>query len=74
MFCSLKPKNHFYEKSPDNLERVYHIGLAPERKISYTSGKLLTGNYNCEGAEGMLVFNLVQTKVMPQYPDYFEGV
>mgnify|MGYP002513569075 CR=1 FL=1 len=63
-----------YEKSPDNLYRVYHIGLAPERKISYTSGKLVTGNYNCEGAEGMLVFNLVQTKVMPQYPDYFEGV
>lgn len=66
--------NKTYEKSPDNLYRVYHIGLAPERKISYTSGKLVTGNYNCEGAEGMLVFNLVQTKVMPQYPDYFEGV
>ena len=63
-----------YEKSPDNLYRVYHIGLAPERKISYTSGKLVTGNYNCEGAEGMLVFNLVKTKVMTQYPDYFEGV
>ena len=66
--------NKTYEKSPDNLYRVYHIGLAPERKISYTSGKLVTGNYNCEGAEGMLVFNLVKTKVMPQYPDYFEGV
>lgn len=66
--------NKPYEKSPDNLYRVYHIGLAPERTISYTSGNLLTGNYNCEGAEGMLVFNLVKTKVMPQYPDYFEGV
>ena len=66
--------NKTYEKSPDNLYRVYHIGLAPERTISYTSGNLLTGNYNCEGAEGMLVFNLVKTKVMPQYPDYFEGV
>ncbi len=66
--------NKTYEKSPDNLYRVYHIGLAPERTVSYTSGNLLTGNYNCEGAEGMLVFNLVKTKVMPQYPDYFEGV
>ncbi len=66
--------NKTYEKSPDNLYRVYHIGLAPERVISYTSGNLVSGNYNCSGAEGMLVFNLVQTKVMQQYPDYFEGV
>ena len=63
-----------YEKSPDNLYRVYHIGLAPERTISYTSGNLVTGNYNCSGAEGMLVFNLVQTKVMQQYPNYFVGL
>lgn len=66
--------NKTYEKSPDNLYRVYHIGLAPERTISYTSGNLVTGNYNCSGAEGMLVFNLVQTKVMQQYPDYFVGL
>ena len=64
--------NKTYEKSPDNLYRVYHIGLAPERTISYTSG--LTGNYNCSAGEGALVFNLVKTKVMTQYPDYFEGV
>lgn len=63
-----------YEKSPDNLYRVYHIGLAPERTISYTEGKLLTGNHNCSGAEGMLVFNLVKTEVMSQYPGYFTGV
>lgn len=66
--------NKTYEKSPDNLYRVYHIGIAPERTISYTSGSLITGNYNCTAAEGVLVFNLVQTKVMQQYPDYFEGV
>ena len=64
-----------YKKSPDNLERVYHIGAAPERVISYTNGKLLLGDhYNCEAAEGVLVFNLVKTSVMEQYPDYFEGV
>ena len=64
-----------YKKSPDNLERVYHIGAAPAREISYTNGKLLLGeHYNCEAAEGVLVFNLVKTTVMEQYPDYFEGV
>lgn len=61
-----------YEKSTGNLERVYHIGAAPERKLSYTEGKLLTGNYNCEGAEGKIVFELVKSKVMPQYPTYFK--
>ena len=64
--------NKTYEKSPDNLYRVYHIGLPPDRTISYTSG--WTGNYNCSAGEGALVFNLVKTKVMTQYPDYFVGV
>ncbi len=64
-----------YKKSPDNLERVYHIGAAPGREISYTNGKLLLGDhYNCEASEGVLVFNLVKTTVMEQYPNYFEGV
>lgn len=64
-----------YEKSVDNLDYVYHIGAAPEREISYTNGKLVLGDhYNCEPAEGVLVFNLVQSTVMEQYPDYFEGV
>jgi hypothetical protein len=64
-----------YEKSVDNLQRVYHIGAAPEREISYTNGKLLFGeHYNCDSGTGVLVFNLVQTQVMPQYPDYFSGV
>ncbi len=64
-----------YEKSVDNLQRVYHIGAAPAREISYTNGKLLLGeHYNCDSGTGVLVFNLVQTQVMPQYPDYFSGV
>lgn len=63
-----------FEKSVDNLKKVYQIGLAPERKISYTNGKLVMGeHYNCEAAEGVLVFNLVQSMVMEQYPDYFSG-
>lgn len=64
-----------YEKSVDNLQRVYHIGAAPDREISYTNGKLILGDhYNCDAGTGVLVFNLVQTQVMPQYPDYFIGV
>ena len=63
-----------YEKSVDNLHYVYHIGAAPERKISYTNGKLVLGDhYNCQAAEGVMVYNLVQTMVMEQYPDYFSG-
>ncbi len=63
-----------YEKSVDNLYYVYHIGIAPERKISYTNGQLVLGDhYNCTAAEGVMVYNLVQTMVMEQYPDYFEG-
>lgn len=63
-----------FEKSVDNLKKVYQIGLAPERKISYTNGKLVMGeHYNCEAAEGVLVFNLIQSMVMEQYPDYFSG-
>ncbi len=63
-----------FEKSVDNLKKVYHIGAAPERGISYTDGKLVLGDhYNCEPAEGVLVFNLVQSMVMEQYPDYFAG-
>ena len=63
-----------YEKSVDNLSYVYHIGAAPEREISYTNGKLILGDHhNCEAAEGVMVFNLVQTMVMEQYPDYFAG-
>ncbi len=64
-----------YKKSPDNLVKVYHIGIAPERELSYTDGKSIGGDhYNCTSAEGVIVFSLVKSKVMPQYPTYFEGV
>ncbi len=63
-----------YEKSVDNLYYVYHIGAAPERTISYTNGQLILGDhYNCTAAEGVMVYNLVQSMVMEQYPDYFSG-
>ncbi len=64
-----------YNKSANGLKKVYHIGLAPERKISYTDGSLTEGeshHYNCTAAEGWLTFNLVKKDVMAQYPDYFK--
>ncbi len=64
-----------YKKDPDNLVKVYHVGVAPEREISYTDGKLVGGDhYNCSETDGVIVFTLVKSKVMPQYPTYFEGV
>lgn len=64
--------NKEYEKSADNLVRVYHIGLAPSRTISYTDGKLSGGtHYNCTAAEGWMTFKLIKSEVMPQYPTYF---
>ena len=65
--------NKKYEKSADNLKRVYHIGVAPKREISYTDGKLTGGeHYNCTASEGWMVFRLVKTEVMAQYPTYFK--
>ena len=65
--------NKKYEKSADNLVKVYHIGVAPEREISYTNGKLTGGeHYNCTASEGWMVFKLVKTEVMAQYPTYFK--
>ena len=70
-----KKSKGVYVKSPDTLDKVYHIGAAPERKISYTSGSIFgVGDYNCEPGEGLIVFSLIKTQVMPQYPDYFTGV
>ncbi len=64
-----------YDISKSGLEKVYHIGLAPERIISWTDGALLEGSnhhYNCTAAEGWITFNLVKTEVMEQYPEYFK--
>ncbi len=64
-----------YNKTTSGLEKVYHIGMAPERKISYTDGALLEGenhHYNCTAAEGWITFNLVKNEVMAQYPAYFK--
>ncbi len=65
--------NKKYKKSADNLVKVYHIGVAPSRTISYTDGKLTDGDhYNCTASEGWMVFKLVKSEVMAQYPSYFK--
>ncbi len=64
--------NKKYPKNADNLVMVYHIGIAPKREISYTDGKLTGGkHHNCTASEGWMVFGLVKTEVMAQYPTYF---
>ncbi len=60
-----------YVKSPKTLKKVYHID--EDGKISVTQGKM-TGNIGVSYADGMLVFNMVKTLLMPKYPDYFTGV
>ena len=60
-----------YIKSPNTLKKVYHID--EDGKISVTQGKM-TGNIGVSYADGMLVFNMVKTLLMPKYPDFFTGV
>ncbi len=70
-FDGSKDKSGNYIKSPDTLKKVYHIDK--EGNISVTQGKM-TGNIGVSYADGMLVFNMVKTILMPKYPDYFTGV
>lgn len=64
-------KTDGYPKSRENLTWLYHIGKAPERKISYTNGQYPGIHYNCSMSDGIIAFNLVKTTVMDQYPTYF---
>ncbi len=70
-FDGTKDKAGNYVKSPDTLKKVYHIDK--EGNISVTQGKM-TGNIGVSYADGMLVFNMVKTILMPKYPDFFTGV
>ncbi len=70
-FDGTKDKAGNYVKSPDTLKKVYHIDK--EGNISITQGKM-TGNIGVSYADGMLVFNMVKTILMPKYPDFFTGV
>ncbi len=58
-------------KSPDTLEKVYHIDK--DGKVSVATGKQ-TGNEGVSYAEGAVVFNMIKVIVMEQYPNYFTGL
>ena len=58
-------------KSPDTLKKVYHIDK--KGNITVTTGTE-KGNVGVSYAEGMMVFNMIKTIVMKQYPNYFTGV
>ena len=70
-FDGSKDSSGNYIKSPDTLKKVYHIDA--EGKISVTQGKM-TGNVGVSYADGILVFNMVKSILMPKYPDFFTGV
>jgi hypothetical protein len=58
-------------KSPDTLEKVYHIDKKGNIKVTTGTEK---GNEGVSYAEGMMVFNMIKAIVMEQYPDYFTGL
>ncbi len=58
-------------KSPDTLEKVYHIDK--NGKVSVATGKE-RGNEGVSYAEGAVVFNMIKVIVMEQYPNYFTGL
>lgn len=60
-----------YEKSPDELVKVYQIDKEKNIKIATGTEK---GNVGVSYAEGMFCFHMVKTIVMEQYPDYFTGL
>ena len=70
-FDGSKDSSGNYVKSPDTLKKVYHIDADGE--ISVTQGKM-TGNVGVSYADGILVFNMIKTILMPKYPDFFTGV
>ncbi len=58
-------------KSPDTLEKVYHIDKKGNVSVATGTEK---GNEGVSYAEGAVVFNMVKVIVMEQYPNYFTGL
>jgi hypothetical protein len=48
-------------------------GVINNTQTSAEWGKI-TGNIGVPYAEGILIFNMIKTILMPKYPDYFTGV
>ncbi len=58
-----------YSRKPADLEKVYQIDLEKNVAIATKSG---IGCQGCTLTESILIFNLVQTLIMPQHPNTFE--
>ncbi len=70
-FNGERDKDGLVIKSPDTLEKVYHIDKKGKITIATGTEK---GNVGVSYGEGMFVFNMIKTIVMEQYPDYFTGL
>lgn len=58
-----------YSRSPDDLKKLYRIDLEKNVNIATKSG---IGCVGCSTAESILMFNLIKTVIMPEFPDYFD--
>ena len=70
-FSGKKDGNGNVVKSPDTLVRVYKVDK--NKNITVATGKT-TGNVGISYEEAVFSFNMVKVLIMPQYPDYFDGV
>lgn len=60
-----------YVKSPDTLEKVYHIDADDNITVATGTNK---GNVGVSYPESVMTVAMVKTVVMEQYPDYFTGL
>lgn len=60
-----------YVKSPDTLEKVYHIDIDGNITVATGTNK---GNVGVSYPESVMTVAMVKTVVMEQYPDYFTGL
>lgn len=61
-------RNGLYVKSPDTLEKVYHIDIDGNITVATGTNK---GNIGVSYPESVMTVAMIKTVVMEQYPDYF---
>lgn len=60
-----------YSRSTKDLKKVYQIDLERNINIATSTG---IGCVGCSMGESILIFNLVKTVMMPEFPDYFTDI
>ncbi|MBE6748816.1 MAG: hypothetical protein E7557_06255 [Ruminococcaceae bacterium] len=58
-----------YSRKPKDLKKLYQIDLEKNINIATKTG---IGCVGCSMGESILMFSLVKTVIMPEFPDYFE--